>query len=550
VAKRFSEKREVRTFWIAACLASFTGGVIFGLNRPDAALLPTSVSFRAFRSQSAEPRRAKSDLSVWADDDARIGRVFSALQEPVFVRKRFELFEAMRGLTASDLPALVKRLESLPYNIRTELQPALLERWFELDFDAAQDWSRAHPREFSVAKHWAQTNPDAAIQEALAKPDDHRPSSLFAHALERLAGGDHRAKVGKLRALPKGKLRDSVLQGVLADWATTDPAGAFAALAEISPGPAHDAARRAVMTEWASHDPAAALAQLDALLPTLQAGVLGNELVTEIAARVGDKDPRLVLDWLSQIPVEFRMAPAIATARVWAAKEPALALEWCLENGVDVVRGKRMGLNMWQAGVLGEAMTAQPAATIAWLEARPAGPDRDRLLERALADSLWQVPKEQLFGEGSAFALRLFNQLAEESQVRVATALGETRARQGDLTDLNVWAQHFAPGPARANAVAGAISAAYERDATCVEALLANVTAPADRDAALRGLAGMMSDLAPADAAARALAINDPALRRETLGTIITAWRKRDPGLASNWLRDNPAIPDAWKQAW
>lgn len=540
----------MRALLIFTCAVGLVAGVYVGRSKTVSPSAPLKTPASELRSRNAPENGSKIGVPALADDDARIGRVFSALQEPVALRKRFELCEAMRDLTALDLPALVKRVESLPSAISSELLPALVERWFELDFDAARNWVRAHPREFSLVKVWAQANPDAAIEEALARPDDYRSTPLLAEAIKKLAGADPGAQVGKLRTVPKGNLRDNVLDRVLREWAKTDPAAAFAALADISRGPTYEATRRAVMAEWASHDPAAALAQLGAILPTLQAGVLGNELVTEIARRAGGKDPRLMLDWLSGIPAEFRTAPAIAAARVWAAKEPALALDWCLENGIDVARGSRMGFNVSLAGVLGEALTAQPAATIEWLEARPAGPDRDRLLERALEDSLWRVPKEQLFGDESAFAMRLFNELPDESQVRTASALGQKRAQQGDLTDLDLWAQNFVPGPARANALAGAISAAYGRDASRVETLLASTTAPADRDAALRGLAGAMSDSAPASAATRALAINDRALRRETLGTVITAWQKRDPAPAREWLRDTASIPEAWKQAW
>ena len=75
-----------------------------------------------------------------------------------------------------------------------------------------------------------------------------------------------------------------------------------------------------------------------AILPTLEAGVFGNEVVTATASAAAQKDPRLVLDWLGTIPVAFRIAPAIAAARKWATQEPSAALDWCIENGVDVAR--------------------------------------------------------------------------------------------------------------------------------------------------------------------------------------------------------------------
>jgi hypothetical protein len=47
----------------------------------------------------------------------------------------------------------------------------------------------------------------------------------------------------------------------------------------------------------------------------------------------------------------------------------------------------------------------------------------------------------------------------------------------------------------------------------------------------------------PVDAATRALAINDPALRRETLGTIVNAWNTRDPILPWPGFATRPAFP-------
>jgi hypothetical protein len=161
------------------------------------------------------------------------------------LKKQFERFEALRDLTATDLPALVKHVESFAYIPRNELLPTLVDRWFELDFEAAQSWMLAHPKEFRPIKAWATANPEAALREALAIQGDWRASDLLRAAISQLAGEDPAAQAARLRTLPKGKLRDDVFQSVLAEWAKKDPAAAYAALAEILPGQAHDAARDA-----------------------------------------------------------------------------------------------------------------------------------------------------------------------------------------------------------------------------------------------------------------------------------------------------------------
>ena len=530
---------------IMTCAAGLAAGALLGR------IGPSGVS-DARRASSGSAREQMSDdrFRAFAENDATAVRVFSALQHPMYLRMRFELFEASRDLTAHNLPALVTRAQTLPSAPRSELLPMLLERWFELDFQAAHTWMRAHPKEFAARAAFARVNPEAAIQEALQLSDTNRARVLLHDAIRQLAGNDLEAQAARLKALPRGKLRDTVLQGVLSGWALRqNPTAAFAALGEISPGSARDNARNAALLAWAHRDPVGALQQVNAILPTLRAGVLGNDLVTNIAEAIVNKDPRLAFEWISQLPAEFRAAPAIAAARSWAAKEPVAALDWCIANEVDVVRGRRFDLEQSLPGVLGEAMAAAPAATTAWLQALPAGPDRDRLIERGLTTGLLRA-KDQLMTGDNGFAMRLFDDLPADGQVRTANRLGQSRAQQGNLNDLQGWAANFAPGEARVNAVAGAVGATYERNPSQIDGLLASTTIAADRDAGLRGLATAMSNTLPKDAAMRALTIGDTALRQETLGDVITAWQKRDPTATREWLQSVDTIPAAWKETW
>jgi hypothetical protein len=176
----------------------------------------------------------------------------------------------------------------------------------------------------------------------------------------------------------------------------------------------------------------------------------------------------------------------------------------------------------------------RPAATVAWLEAQPAGPTRDRLFEQALHDVCWDSTDDASLFTGG-IGLRLVQQLPAESAARAARDLGVRRGKADDLTDLATWAQHFPAGPARAEAIGSTLNAAHGRDASRVDALLSQLTAPADRDAALRGLTTAMAVDAPAPAAKRALAIADAALRRETFETILTEWRQSNAGAARAW---------------
>jgi hypothetical protein len=195
-------------------------------------------------------------------------------------------------------------------------------------------------------------------------------------------------------------------------------------------------------------------------------------------------------------------------------------------------------------------MAAEPAKTLEWVDALPAGPERQRLLEQALRDGVLRTPYEKLFSGEPPLALRLFRQLDAEGQFARAASLGEKRGNERDFTDLSVWSQNFPHGEVRSEAVAGAMSAVVKRDAASADALLASARTTADRDAALRGLAQGLNDTAPAAAATRALSIADAGTRREAIGIVMKSWLNRDRASATEWLAKADQIPGSWKQTW
>jgi hypothetical protein len=501
------------------------------------------------KSGTSDRARSGSDTLTPSDDHERLGRLFSAYQEPMELRRNSQIFEALRNLQPGDFPAVAERARRLDVLKRGALLGPLVTRWFKVDFAGAQAWMLANPKVFNV-EPWAKADPEAALETALANPKDRRSAELVRQCLREIYGDDLLAQLARIKSLPAGNLRDQAFEAALTSWSARIPPrhllrwgklnlcarGKGHACRSWRPGQKKTRQER-------SHS-------VGALVPDLGAGVLGNELVTRLAEKIGGKDREQVLAWLSILPAEFRTAPAIAITRQWAEKEPLAALEWCMANGVDPARDHRSGFNSWQAGVLGEAMAAEPAKTVEWLEALPAGANRDRLLERALRDGLWRAPHEQLFGGADPLALRIFRQLEPDGQISKATELGRKGATTGELTDLDAWARNFSPGRARANAVAGAMEGACKRDASVAETLLVSTTTSADRDAALRGLAQALHEAAPVAAASRALSITNSNTRRETLEKVIGSWLNRDRETASSWLRGSSEIPAAWKQEW
>ena len=538
-----------RPLFLASALG-LAAGIIAGiLASPGSAPTADSSASPDTISATAATDRAAGSPGAFDRTDERIVRLFTALHQPVRLRQRFELVEAVRALTAAEIPALMKHAESLPKDLASDLVPALAGRWFELDPRAAEAWAQTSRSQFYLSQEWARADPEGAFRVA-SESGKWWASILMSEALDTMYGGDSAAMLQRARTLPAGELRDYATDQAFYGWARRDPAAAYAAFAAMPSDRERDEPRRGLLRTWAESDPAGALAKVGEILPTLKAGMLGNDLVRDIAETAARKDPRLALDWLAGIPGEFGSAPAITAARQWAEKEPLAALEWCLANGVDIARADARDFQSWQPAALGAAMEHAPTDTFAWLGALPPGAERDRLLECAFMESMWHTPREQLFGDGEALAWRFYDALSADAQIAKAALFGEKRAEHGDLTDLSGWAQNFAPGLARANAIAAAAKTSYQRDASRADSLLATTRPGADRDAALRGLAEAASSAAPADAARRALGIDDSSLRRDALDGVIVPWLRKDREASRSWLQNAAAVPVAWKQEW
>ncbi|MDQ3622727.1 MAG: hypothetical protein M3463_09590 [Verrucomicrobiota bacterium] len=474
-------------------------------------------------SDEKDPARARSPRN----DEARVARLFSALQERGRLRQRSELFEALQGLQPGDLPALVDHVEKLRDGYRGKLLPMVLERWFQADSSAAGAWVKAHAGDREVLHEWARHAPESALEEACRNLDSEKGRyfgrmALMFMGIKDPKEADPKEAVMKLLALPPA-LTDGLLANTVVDWARKDPHAAFAFLPQIPAGKQRDAARDGVLIEWARRDPAQALARASELLPSLKPSLIGHPLLTRLAEAAAAKDPRAALQWVTQLPEEFRTNPAIAAAQAWAKTEPVAALNWSLANGVDVARGVRTFIGQSGGSVLKEAMLNRPEETVAWVKAQPPGPDRDRIVERALHERLDRLSREKLFTSDREYVFDLFRELPEEALVRTAADLGRRRAERGDFTDVDAWAKNFELGPARAEAIATAVQ---RRGSAREDELLATAKTSADRDAALRGLAGAMISRAPAAAAARAAEIRDPAVRRDTLEGVVRDWSR------------------------
>jgi hypothetical protein len=533
-----------RSIFLIACLAALALGFALGSSNTPSETRPVPQSTEHTPHPQAEATPEIGSMPAGLGNDERIVRVFSALKERVDLRKKYALFEALQDLTAADMAALVKHVQSLSKAASNELLPALIERWFELDVAGATTWISKAELDGDLVQLWAKADPEGALRFASGSPDGVWSSNLANYALTALYKEDYAAILARAQTFGDAGLRTAAVSNLLQTWVKVDPAAAIAAFEAMPAKTVPGEFLRYLLQIAAIKAPDVALAKLNELLPTLKAGLLGNDLIGSVAKNIARNDPKKALEWLSGLPGEFREPALIPVGKRWAAKEPLGALEWSIANGVDITRADWNGPSSWQSSMLGVFMEKAYAETFATLEALPAGAQRDSLLEAAFMESLWHTPPKELFANGDAMARGFYDKLPPDAQSAKAYLFGQKRAEFGALADVGAWAQSFPPGSTRSNAIAGAMFATQQKNATSAEEQFAKLTTPSDRDAALRGMATAQSGLKAAD---RALAIADPTIRRDTLEEVFPRWQKTDAEASRAWL-ESANVPEEWRR--
>ncbi|MES2570353.1 MAG: hypothetical protein V4710_09920, partial [Verrucomicrobiota bacterium] len=476
-------------------------------------------------------------------------RVFSALLEPEYLKQRHALFSAIGALSAAELRELMARIDQLPPRYRKGVIGAVIDRWFELDPDAAAAWTRAHPRETAAWKVWARRFPKAVIEELHRTLSyRHENVDILAEAIRELAGRNLENQIRALIALPADEVRDHLISELFSQWNSTDLDTAVSLVQSLAPDVIPREVRQEVFFNWTYRSPE----NVKALLPELQESQVGLFIAAIAAQAMAEKGIDAALKWAAALPAQFRETSLQAVAGQWAKTEPVAALTWYRENGMDAAR-----VNVASSGGIGEnavidhAMNADAARTLQWIDSLPADSSRDALLERALRASSPIV--DGAFSKPTADSLvQWMSQLPPDSQERLAFHLGVKSAATGSLESTRLWSDRFPQGPVRAAAIEAAarehyrITSSPETEAKILDLF----PETSDREAALSGIIWGQIRSFPERAAENAIAIGNPMLRRVLLDDFLPWWLESDPEKARAWLNQTPAIPPAWKAEW
>lgn len=301
-----------------------------------------------------------------------------------------------------------------------------------------------------------------------------------------LGGADPALALKLLDNLSDPDQRRQMLATALTRMASTDPQAAWSELNKLPPGTVSAGIYTAIFSGFAKQDPVDAAAEA----ASLPAGPERNNALQGVAKTWLAADPSAALQWASGLPGNTSMVNDLIQSL--ANSNPKLAATY-LDNMTDpIARNDTITII---GRKLSTGPTADPAAALAWFNQTATGS-----------------------GYQTAVA-SLFSGLATPS--------------------VQTWVD--------ANGTSGGSVSPYTQNTTLAVSLLAKVTDPAARQAAISSVADgwAKSDPKAALTWAQTLPDSDGSARTAALNTIVTTWSNTDPAAAGAFVQ-NSADPSVF----
>jgi len=264
------------------------------------------------------------------------------------------------------------------YDNREKYFGTVLRTWGETDGKSAAEWTAQEYKGeklsyalYYVADGWAESDPEAAGDWFLEHTDGPILEDAVWEVLEAWGRKNPEAALEWSEGVDE-YTKSNVLFGLAEGWGAVDP------VAAVEAGMAMEGELRyefltSVTTQWAGSDPEALGAWARSLLSEeLRAGVLSE--MGEIWAQ---SDPEAVTKWSASLENEgdrYYLQNGVAIG--WSEHDPGGALEWAIDNVED-----EGALDEMVGDIVFNWTNLDPTGTTEWLEKRPAGAEKDTILE-------------------------------------------------------------------------------------------------------------------------------------------------------------------------
>jgi hypothetical protein len=278
-----------------------------------------------------------------------------------------ELFEAF----GRNAPAIERVAAEFPPVARRRFQVEALARWAETEPRAAFQQALAiEDRQLKttavrrVAASWAEHDLLGAQAAAELLNNDYVGSAFRSALVQRMGETDPAALVAYVNNSPQ--LANSIAQAVTEDFKAMDPKEALR-WAEQMQGNVGESARLAAVQTWAQEDAGAAFAYVQ----SLRAGDERQQLMNVVATQYGRRAPESALAWVASLaaPPDLRASVISGIAQVDVDRAIDLAFR-------DPPQGGSLGgsrFDRWRFGMLNSVITnamAEPNTSIPALASR------------------------------------------------------------------------------------------------------------------------------------------------------------------------------------
>lgn len=276
-------------FWLQPSAASDEPGIPGNRSRVGPA--------RTSAGAKARPWLARPVIPVWQDD----------------------LAEAVRGfpLEQRDDPAFARALKRW-----ADRSPSEVLIWLQGQPDRAR-WSHVADE---AATEWTRRDPDAALKWIFDLAPGEEQNHLLARFVIGWAGADPmRTGDIALELLPLGSGRQQAIEGIVSDWAQTDPAAAANWALSHSSDVARGGAIDLVLYSWLSEAPAQVEAWIGSLANPADRDLVRFRMLGWAAENSPEKAAASVLSIADE---RLRGQAAANLIGRWARDDFDVALEW------------------------------------------------------------------------------------------------------------------------------------------------------------------------------------------------------------------------------
>ena len=518
-----------------AALASLSGGPRQNALRSMAVRLasldPLGAMTLLSRQKAAPGDYASySVMAIWARQDASGAAAYAAAL-PDGPQRRQAFDSIANGMAQHDPAAALAWAQALPKASESaNLVRQVIGNVAARDPQAALALAEAQPpreqRQLlrDVAQNWMRQDGPAALAWIKGMADSPtRQDCLSSMAYFASTNGPETVRE-ILDLLPKGRARRETLQGMAANMAWQDPAGAQA-WAKTLPAEDRELVIGSLSSSLAETDPSAAAAMVQALPASLESiGALSN-----IANVWAGKDPEAALAWAATLDSDKARQDATAAAlNQWADRDPEKAAG--ATGQIADAHARRAARDTIASSWARRA----PAEAEQWARSLPPE-DRYSALSQVWNASAADNPSQAAASLAAIMPAAEGVAGAAASLTSSAGAVAAAWVGQDPPAAAN-WAVGLPEGKARDAAVAAVADQWAGSDTMAASTWINNLPAGPSRDQAAARLIDKIAPTDPGAALAWAANIQDPERQWQSLKNTVNSWKVYNPEAARQAL--------------